>query len=550
MSEARPAWWRRVALPIWPALLAGLVFLPALRIGFLYDDIRVVVENRQIQDLSQIGTVLGYEPSRPLLNLTWALNYRLAGLEPWSWHLVNVLLHAGNALLVTGLFLWIATRLGRPDSRAVALLGGCLFATTPMAVETAAYVSSRSTALASFFALAALALAAPALESGDRRRLGAAFSLTLLALAVKEEALAIPLLLLLLDVVVVSRGRLSLTLSRLGRHAPFLGLIPLGLLARRALTGLWLPPPVLHRGQYLVTQMAEFPGYLLRALLPFDPALYREVPPRPFPPDLATAAWIAGAVALVGAALAVRARRPVMTLAVLWMAAGLLPSSSLVPLEEMVVDHRAYLGGAGVLLFVAWQLAEPSRRTLAVTLLVLLTARSLHYQWVLASPLRTWAAAVERAPRSVAAHRSLAEARAAAGDVAGAEQALRHALRLDPRDVRSAVNLGVLFLETRRYDEAVRAFRAAARLAPEDARIRDNLGMLLLAMRKPEAARTEFEAAVRGQPALAQPRINLARLLIQSGEPARATQLLDEAAGLEIDPSEVSEIEALRAALR
>jgi Flp pilus assembly protein TadD len=215
----------------------------------------------------------------------------------------------------------------------------------------------------------------------------------------------------------------------------------------------------------------------------------------------------------------------------------------------LVVDHRAYLGGVAVLLFLAWHVWRPGRLVPAALLVALFAGRSLHYQWILASPLRTWESAVERAPHSVAAHRALADARAAEGDAVGAERELRHALRLDPRDVRSAVNLGVLFVEQRRYEEAARAFQAASRLAPSDARIRDNLGMLLAALGRVEPARLEFEAAIRGEPALAQPRINLARLLMASGDPARAARLLDEAAGLVIDEQEARLIEELRAAL-
>jgi hypothetical protein len=165
------------------AAVALVVYLPSLGGGFLYDDLHVIVENRQIRDLSRIWTVLGYEPSRPLLNLTWALNYAIGGLAPWHWHLVNVVLHAGSAALAASLFLWMAERLGRADARGVALVGACFFAATPMAVETVAYVSSRSTALATLLALGALRVAAPALEPGSWRRLAAGLALLLLAIA-------------------------------------------------------------------------------------------------------------------------------------------------------------------------------------------------------------------------------------------------------------------------------------------------------------------------------------------------------------------------------
>jgi protein O-mannosyl-transferase len=542
-------WWRRVPAPLAAAAVALAVFLPSIWAGFLYDDLGVIVANRHIRDLTLVRTVLGYQPSRPLLNLTWALNYAAGGLAPWHWHLVNVLIHAGSAALAAAIFLWMAERLGRRDARGVALVAACFFAATPMAVETVAYVSSRSTALATLFALATIRVAAPALESGSVRRLAAGLSLFLLALATKEEAAAIPLLLLLVDAMVLSRGRLRETAARWRLHAPFFALLALGLVGRRLVSGAWLPPLETSRPLYLWTQLVEFPGYLLRAVIPVDPAFFRGVPLAPWPPHVITALWALASVALVAIALAWRGRQPVLALAVLWMAAGLLPSSSFVPLREMVVDHRAYLGGVGVAFAVGMALWRPGRAAPLALLLATLGAWSVHYEWVLADPVRAWSDAVRHAPRSPDAHRSLAEAYGERGDAARAEREFGEATRLDPTDARAAANYGTYLAERGRHAEAILAFRSAAKAAPGDARIHDNLGMLLLATGDVAGARREFEAAVRARPALAQPRINLAGILIEQGERERAAQLLDEAARLEIDQRDADEIARLRSAL-
>src|SRR5262245_64362591 len=79
------------------ALLAFLVFLPSLGNPFLYDDLIVIVDNLSIRDIGAPMSVLLYDRARPLLNLSWAINYSMSGLEPWSYHLVNALIHAGNA---------------------------------------------------------------------------------------------------------------------------------------------------------------------------------------------------------------------------------------------------------------------------------------------------------------------------------------------------------------------------------------------------------------------------------------------------------------------
>lgn len=529
---------RRFPPSVLAAVLAVVVYLPSLAGGFLYDDGRVIVENLAIRDLRAVGAVLRSEPSRPVLNLTWALNYAWAGLTPWPYHFVNVGLHGINAALVTSLFLWMSRRRGLAEPERIALTAGALFAVTPMAAETVAYVASRSTALASLFAFAALRFAVAAWTEDPRRRRRAALaSLTGygLALGTKEEAAAVPLLLILLDVFFAGGSWRAVVRERWRFHAPYLLLPVAGLVARRLVTGAWLPEPALPVERYLATQLAVFPQYLVRTLVPLDPAFYRGHPAADWPPE----AWtLAGWLLTVGAAasaVAWRRTAPDWSFAVAWLAAGLLPSSSVVALKEMVVDHRAYLGGAGLLFLLGRGVAR--RPVLAALVVLLLAGRALHYQWVLGDNVRAWADAVARAPRSAEAHRALGEAYASRGDPR-AESSLRQAVSLAPHDVAGWTNLGAYYLAAQRHPEAAAAMKKAAEVAPGDAKVRDNLGMVLAALGDDVGAEREFRAAIAATPPLAQPRINLAALLARRGNLAGAWRLLDEAARYVRDPAE------------
>ena len=526
------------------AAMAFVVYLPSLRSGFLYDDQGVVLDNRAIRDLGALREVLRADPSRPLLSLTWAMNYAVSGLKPWSYHLVNVAIHAANAALVASLFAWMASRRGRVQPGRVALAGACLFAATPMAAETVAYVSSRSTALAALFMLASLRVAVSVLERFAAARLGASLALFALGLATKEDAAATPVLLLLLDYFFVAGGHLSDLRRRARIHAPFLLLPVLGLVARRAATGAWLPA-ALGRGQYLATQLADYPGYLLRALVPVDPAFYRGQPPAPWPPDAATVLAWAATLALAAAAVAWRRRFAEGSFAAAWMAACLLPSSSIVPLKEMVVDHRAYLGGAGVAYALGVLLGKPGRGPALAALVALFAAGAVRYERILGDPVRAWEDAAARVPRSSEAQRGLGEAYSQRGDPR-AEQALRSATALDPGDGRSWNNLGAFYIERGRLKDAEEAMRRASWVYPKDAFVHNNLAMVLQGLGREEDAAREYEAAVAALPPLAQPRISLAGILMKRGDRARARALLDEASRLEIDREEAEAIVALQ----
>jgi tetratricopeptide (TPR) repeat protein len=522
------------------ALLAAavgvLVYLPSLTGGFLYDDHRVVLNNRALGSGS-LASVLLAEPSRPLLGLSWALSHAMSGFAPWSYHLLNVLLHGANAGLLAGLFLWIARRAVATAPERVAFTGACLFAASPMAAETAGYVASRSTALASLLVLASLRAALGLFEARSRRRLAAALGLFALGLASKEEAAALPLLLLLLDFFFVAGQDGRAVLSRAWLHLPFLALPAFGLVARAALTGTWLPEPESPRAAFLATQLAAFPGYVVRALAPIDPAFYRGQDAVGWPPQPWAVAGLLGTLAIAGLALLGRRRWPLAAFAVAWMAASLLPSSSIVPLKEMVVDHRAYLGSAGVVFGFAAALVRAGRGALLAPLLGVWAVLAVRYQLVLGDPQRAWQDAVRRAPHASEAWRALGDARAARGD-ARAEDAYRRSLALAPRDPAAWTNLGAYLLQARRLPEAAEALERASRLVPREARIHDNLAMVLDALGRREEATLHLEAAVAGWPPLAQPRLALAERLARRGEAARARALLEEAARLPLDAAE------------
>jgi len=530
------------------AVLAVFVHLPSLSGAFLYDDVRNIVENRAIRDPTALGAILRFEPARPLLTMTWALNFAATGLRPWSYHLVNILIHAGNAALVASLFSWMARRSGRLHGEASACLGACLFAVTPMAAETVAYVSSRSTGLATLFGLGALRLAVDALAEPRRGRLAAAFGLFGLGLLVKEEAACLPLLLLLLDYFFLAGLETRALRQRWPRHAPFLALPLLGLALRRVVTGAWLPAPAVDPLSYAWTQLTLVPGYLLRCLVPLDPALYRGTSLASWPPSGLALLAAAGTLALLAAAVLGRRRWPELSFATLWLVAGLLPSSSLVALKEMAVDHRAYLAGAGVLYVLGGALWAPGRGVFVAAVLTLLSARSIQCQRLLGDPIQAWEDAVARAPASAEAFRALAEAYAQGGDPR-AEEALVRAASLAPGDPRGWANLGAYLLEVRRFEAAEGALRRAVSLAPRDAHLHDNLGFVLQSLNREDEAMAEYEAARSGTPPLAQPRIRLAELALRRGDDDRARVLVEEAARLDVDEQDARAILDLQARL-
>ena len=155
-------------------LAAGLILLSAVaayhnsfRGPFIYDDLESIVENETIRQLWPIWQVLSPPPhgetvsGRPLLNLSWAINYALGGLNVWDYHATNLAIHIAAALLLLGIlrrtFLLPALR-DRFGSAAtpLALASALIWTVHPLQTESVTYIVQRAESLAGFFYLLTL----------------------------------------------------------------------------------------------------------------------------------------------------------------------------------------------------------------------------------------------------------------------------------------------------------------------------------------------------------------------------------------------------------
>jgi len=179
-------------------LLAGavaVVYLNSFRGVFQFDDYNVIVDNGGVHTW---GAFLAGLPRgiRPLLKFTYTLNWT-SGLGLFGFHLVNVGLHAANAVML----FFLASRVGGPSvSRFAALLPALLFAVHPVQTEAVTYISGRSVSLMAFFYLGSLLAYLRGRERGSRFLLYLASPfLFLLAAASKEVALTLPFALVLCE---------------------------------------------------------------------------------------------------------------------------------------------------------------------------------------------------------------------------------------------------------------------------------------------------------------------------------------------------------------
>ena len=212
-----------LTLAVLLVLLVVAAYLPALRGGFIWDDDAYVTQNPMLTDSHGLREIWfsAHTQSQyfPLVYTTLRFEYGLWGLNPFGYHLVNVLLHGCNAVLV-----WVVLRrLFVPG----AWLAAAIFALHPVQVESVAWVTELKNLESLFFYLLAvlawIKFLGP-LDSTRWRYYGLALGCALLALFAKTTACTLPAALVL---VLWLRGE-RLAWSRAFQVAPFL-LIGLGM---------------------------------------------------------------------------------------------------------------------------------------------------------------------------------------------------------------------------------------------------------------------------------------------------------------------------------
>ena len=445
--------------------LPFLLFLPSHHGEFAVDDLRFIVQNEaNLSHLSQ-PWIYFTDPStnsdrgdgdiyRPLRTLSFALDRRLFGLDPFGYHLHSVLLHGGVALLLYLLLLGVLQR-----GRGAAALGALIFVAHPLTTEAVCWISSRADLQAALLGLAGLIVARKAEQS--RRLLLPAALLGLLACFGKESAVMLPALYLLEHRLRSERFKKSLLL-------PFLAL------TAGALLYLWIYLDVRARG---ISGQVEFYGGTILSHLPYgvvgvakqlrlalwpvgmnflwEPQMFHPLPMGSLLPAVAGLAVAAALTCLCWR------RIPGVSLGLLWFFTALLPAANiLLPLRSLLAERFAYLPLVGVAISAAALLARLKGRKIFVAALVLLLPLGT-LTWMRAGDWSTqdrlYSSTLQQHPDSYAAHLGLGGVRLAQGEtllVAGETAAAHTAMAAAAEQFKSARELAA--------DDQVRSLDAAA----------------------------------------------------------------------------------------
>jgi len=418
------------------------------------------------------------------------------------------------------------------NSHLVALFSALLFVLHPIQTQAVTYVVQRFASLATLFYLSSLLMyikgrltmektgddmQKPTELSASTLPLSITFySLSLvyaaLAMMTKEIAFTLPVMIVLYEV--------AFFRSSLRRRLLFL--IPIALILIIVFIGVFVSDKSLEdmlsdaseiarvqthmsRWDYLNTQMRVITTYIRLIFLPVNQNFDYDYPIEHSFFTLPVFFSFLFLLALFGLALYLFSRSRFIAFGILWFFITLSVESSIIPIIDVIFEHRVYLPSIGLLtgittgVFIVSHRLKMERIGLSVLVLVVLILSGATYArnkvWM--SKVSLWEDVVSKSPDKARPRNNLGVFYYEAGYLDKAGREFQAALKINPGYPDAHYNLGNIHLASGRIDEALREFQTAVKLKPDYADAHNNLGTLYARRGNFEEALREFQTALQ-----------------------------------------------------
>ena len=521
---------------------------------FVFDDLQLVQQNSDIMNVKTFRDAIASgwfaTGQRHLLFLTYSLNYYWSGLETVSYHVVNLLLHVINVLLVYGIILTVFKR--DVQFRFAAMAGAAVFAVHTLLSGAVSYIAGRSSVLCGTFYFTAVYLFFKGLESERRKMRVVVFSFSavsgLLAWQAKQEAIALPIF---LAAVVFLRSEKKNWWWIAGLAAVPLIAVVLLFDQIKALYGTVgantvlvsagfnkvLPPAMYFRTYLTSVVQYYFPRFLFPVGLTVDPQI--DTVEHWYSPEFLIS--IATVSALAWLAVRNSRREPLLALGIAAILVSPLLAYIAIPLADVVLEHRAYIPGLGIAFIFAWTIQRIGRhraplvRIAAALTVVILGFMTVSRNVVFGNNIVLWEDAVRKTPENPRPHFNLGQAYQDAQRIPDAIREYQRALALKP-DIHAAYsNLAAIYLDQRQLDKGEEMLLKVTSLSPTFTEGFINLAVLYLRRHQTDKALAAINRALELNAGSYAAHYNKGEILTQKGDYKAAVESYKESVHLRPD---------------
>jgi tetratricopeptide (TPR) repeat protein len=549
-------------------ILGLIAYSNTFHVPFHFDDYDVIVNNPIIKDLQFF-----VEPSearkfdghfeyntfkrRYIAYLTFALNYKFHGLNVASYHIVNVLIHISTAFLVYLLVIlsfktpYLQESTSKIYNKHIAILSALLFACHPIQTQAVTYIWQRAASLSTMFYLLSLVayvkwrlstITMPLSTSLNFRWRGAvpwyvlSFISAVLAMKTKEIAFMLPLMVTLYEFMFFQGKRTRRILYVLPLLLTML-IVPLTLISIEQPIGELIGDVSevtrgvtnLSRWEYVLTEFRVIVTYIRLIFLPIHqnldydyPVYYSLFQSGVFLSFVLLLLMVCFGVYLFHRYRLSAAHTRLITFGIFWFYINLILESSIIPLSNIIFEHRMYLPSIGVFLIISTLLCIGIEKfkdkwiginrliiSALSVIIVMLTVATYLRNNVWKDEISLWQDVVSKSPNKAGGHYSLGFAYVNLGLIDNAIEHYRIALILNPNYRDVYMGLGFSYMSKGLLDKAIELFNTAIKLNPELPDAYVNLGIAYDKKGLTDKAIKQYIIALRRNPDFVEAHYNL-----------------------------------------
>ncbi|MCA9409365.1 MAG: tetratricopeptide repeat protein [Candidatus Omnitrophica bacterium] len=518
--------------------------------SFKFDDVPFIVHNQSVHNIKDLGGIYAFSPTRFITFFSFALNYHFHQLNVFGYHIVNWVVHILNSMLVWWLVLltFSTPRLKESEkaknSNLIALFTALLFLAHPIQTQAVSYIYQRLALLACFFYLLSLCCFVKGRSVKMSVEAVLLYILSLIAailgMFTKQNVFTLPFIIVIYEFIFFNNPNEKIKFKKL--FYLFLFIIPIliiipAIYSFDALTILFERRVFERHGTeiltpwiYLLTQFKVIVLYLKLLFLPVNQNFDHHVQLSYSFFNTPTLICFLSLCSFFLVSVLVRKRFPIVFFGGVWFFVTLSVESSIIPIQNVVWEHRVYLPSIGIFLMVAFVLAQifTNRKSYSLIMgIIVIVLSFLTYQrnMVWQNNIAFWGDVILKSPNKARGYHNLGAAYIDNKQYDLAQKNLLRSIELDPTFSEAYSVLAQIFIDEGRLEEAKEQLVKALDLDPQSFAALNNLGTIYVLQGELTKAKELFIKANQTNPGFTQPVFNLADVHMKEGNYVQAEEI-------------------------
>ena len=508
-------------------LLGILIYSNTLHSSFHFDDTGSIVDNSAIRNILNLQAIWSFWPTRFITYFSVALNYHLSQLNVFSYHLFNLTVHLSSAILVWWFMLLTFSTPAMKEQKIakhtnlIAFFTGIVFIAHPIQTQAVTYIIQRATSLATLFYLACLSLYIESRLLQQRKESLVASRIfycgsliaAIMAMFTKEMAITLPFMVILYETCFLKR-RGGLNWKYLVPFLATLLIIPLTMFLtksvdfigmRRVLEG----PSNISSWQYLLTQLRVIVTYLRLLFIPINQNSDYYYPIAKNLLELPILASLIFLVSILTIAIRIFSKYRLISFGIFWFFLTLIPESSVIPIKDVIFEHRLYLPMVGfsffLVSFIYYLFGNKTIKPMIMVLLIITSCYAIltyRRNLIWKDGFTLWNDVVHKSPGKARPYASRGNAYYQQGNFTQAISDCTKAIEINPNLEVAYYNRGNAYRDQGNIQQAISDYNKVIEINPKFEKAYNNRGLVYKNQGNIQQAIFDFTKAIEINPNL------------------------------------------------